>query len=112
MNEGAPGAKTKEDRVDRYIARLERVAFSTNERGERRGLELLEKRFLDANTLTYEEIPESYWKNQEQIERSRGKGGDLAQASADQLEQARASPKICVQFWRQWCIWRLCLYAE
>ena len=36
LNEGAPGAKTKEDRVDRYIARLERVAFSTNERGERR----------------------------------------------------------------------------
>lgn len=89
LEAGASGAKTKEERIDRYIERLEHLTQATNERGDRRGLELLKSRFLSVNVTKFDEIPESYWKAQEGILRERGQAGDLARFTDDQKQEAR-----------------------
>ncbi|MEK7529332.1 MAG: hypothetical protein AAB570_00205 [Patescibacteria group bacterium] len=90
VSKGEGGPKTREARIDRYIQRLNRIAFTeTGKGGERRGLEMLKTRFLDANVTQFDEISENYWKLQEKIVRERGQAGDYAQFSDEQLQEAR-----------------------
>ena len=61
VSKGEGGPKTREARIDRYIQRLNRIAFTeTGKGGERRGLEMLKTRFLDANITQFDEISENY----------------------------------------------------
>ncbi len=80
---------TRAERVDAYLDRLEKVFNAKNEAGEDRGFELLKQMVLDEYVTKPEEIPESYWKLQENIMRERGQLGDYQNASEEQKAEMK-----------------------
>ncbi|MFA6463797.1 MAG: hypothetical protein WCV55_02225 [Candidatus Paceibacterota bacterium] len=80
---------TRAERVDAYLDRLEKVFNAQNEKGEDRGFELLKYKILDEYVTKPEEIPESYWKLQENIMRERGQLGDYQNASEEQKSEMK-----------------------
>ena len=90
---GEKGPETKEERVEAYVERLEDIMKSPmgfrKEQGERGGFELLKHKVLEKYTTQYEDIPESYWRTQEEEMRRRGEAADWAQASETQKEEIK-----------------------
>ena len=93
IREGEKGASTKEGRVEAYLDRLEALFKSPmgfrKAEGDKGGFELLKHKILEKYTTKYEEIPENYWKAQEEEARRRGEAGDWAYATTEQKEEVR-----------------------
>lgn len=77
MREGKPGAVTKEERVGRYLNRLERL--TNNERG----FELLKHKVLDRYTMslddpaTVEKVAEGLYESEKRLAVEQGRGADI-----------------------------------
>lgn len=80
---------TRAERVEAYLDRLESVWNAKNEKGENRGFILLKSKILSEFVTDFSEIPESYWKLQENIMRERGQLGDWQSASEKQKEESK-----------------------
>ena len=80
---------TRAERITAYLDRLESVWNVKNEEGEDRGFELLKNKILNEFTTDFDEIPESYWKLQENIMRERGQIGDWQNASEKQKSESK-----------------------
>lgn len=74
---------TKDERIAAYLNRLDTLL------SESRSFDALKYKILERYVTKPEDIPESYWKLQEQIIRNRGQAGDWAEAD----ERAKAEVK-------------------
>jgi len=83
IRQGEKGPSTKEERIEAYLDRLENF-FKDPEKFEHLKYQILQK-----YTTRFEEIPESYWKSQEEEMRKRGEGGDWLRASPEQKLEVR-----------------------
>ncbi|MEK7192034.1 MAG: hypothetical protein AAB646_00770 [Patescibacteria group bacterium] len=83
LQKGKKGPQTKEERVEAYLERLEDIIK------DKRGFELIKHQILEKYTTKYEEIPESYWKAQEEEMRRRGEAADWSQATEKQKEEIK-----------------------
>ena len=83
LRQGESGPATKESRVDAYLDRLEAIMK------DQRGLAHLKYRILETYTTKQDEIPESYWRLQENIMRERGESGDWANATNEQRAELK-----------------------
>jgi len=83
IRKGEKGPQTKEERVEAYLERLEDIIK------DKRGFGLLKYAILEKYITKYEEIPESYWKAQEEEMRRRGEAADWTQATEEQREEIK-----------------------
>ena len=83
IGQGEKGPGTREERVEAYLDRLEDF-FKDPEKFEHLKYQILQK-----YTTRFEEIPESYWKSQEEEMRKRGESGDWLRASSEQKLEVR-----------------------
>jgi hypothetical protein len=83
ISQGEKGPSTKEERIETYLDRLEDF-FKDPEKFEH-----LKYKILQKYTTRFEEIPESYWKSQEEEMRKRGEGGDWLRANLEQKLEMR-----------------------
>lgn len=74
---------TKEDRIAAYLNRLDTL-FS-----EPRSFGLLKHKLFERYVTKPDDIPESYWKLQEQITRERGQAGDWERASDEEKAEVK-----------------------
>jgi hypothetical protein len=82
--EGGEKIHSKDERIDSYLSRLGTLV------SDERGFELLKHKVLSTYVTKPEEIPESYWKLQENIMAERGQLGDWKNMSDEQKEKAKA----------------------
>ncbi len=93
IREGEKGPAGKEERIEAYLDRLESIFENSmgfgKEKGDKGGFELLKYKILEKYITKFEEIPESYWKVQEEEARKRGEGGDWGRATPNQKQEVR-----------------------
>lgn len=73
----------RSERIDAYLDRLDSIANNP------RGLELLKYKILHRYVTKFEDIPESYWKSQQEEARRRGEMGDRQQMDEDEKQEMR-----------------------
>ena len=60
------------ERLEAYMARLEKVFLNPDERVKERNLEMLRPAIYDAYIIKPQDVPESYFELQQQVARERG----------------------------------------
>lgn len=78
-----------EAHIQNYLDRFKEITDRKDPEERERGIEALKKVLIDKFVTTYEEIPESYWKSQENIMRERGQLGDWQTASEKEKEKTK-----------------------
>lgn len=81
------GEKVPQDpsvRIQNYFNRFHEITDRTDPEKRERGIQAIKTVLLDKFVTKFEEIPESYWRSQENILRERGQQGDYNRFSEEQ----------------------------